>query len=131
MSLIARKSWRRRVGFVLVALYALALSTPVTAVVVAAAPSLAHCFEDIRSAAAHHDAAEHDHHDQSAPAQDSHRDGEKCCGLFGVNAAIAPGSNITSIPLRISAAIAFAPSASLFGRGFERIDRPPRVLLAI
>jgi hypothetical protein len=127
---IARKGWRRKVGFVVAAFYLLALATPVAAASLSVDLSRAHCLDEIHALASDHHAADHADHHQS-PAADPSRDaGQNCCGLFGVT-AIAPSFWIAAVPMAIASSVAMTPSASLFGRGFDRIDRPPRSLLPL
>ena len=66
----------------------------------------------------------------SVPANPQSDQSQNCCGLFGVT-AIAPTFVITVVPPVVAAGIAFTVSEDLFGRGFDRIDRPPRSLLSL
>jgi hypothetical protein len=127
---IARKSWRRKVGLVFAAFYLLAQATPVAAVSLSVDLSRSHCLDEIRALASHDHAADHvDHH--HFPTADSPRDlGQNCCGLFGVT-AIAPSFDVTVVPMVVAASVMFTPSEDLFGRGLDRIDRPPRSLLSL
>jgi hypothetical protein len=127
---IARKSWRRKVGLVVAALYLLALATPVAAVSLSVDLSRAHCLDEIHALASHHHAADHADHHHSPPADPPRDLSQNCCRLFGVT-AIAPNFSITAVPMAIAHSLTMAPSANLFGRGFDRIDRPPRSLLSL
>ena len=127
---IARKSWRRKVGFVVAAFYLLALATPVAAVALSVDLSRAHCLDEIHALASDHHAADHADHHQSPPADPPRDLGQNCCGLFGVT-AIAPSFWMAAVPMAIARSITMTPSENLFGRGFDRIDRPPRVLLSL
>jgi|SRR5512143_778215 hypothetical protein len=126
---IVHKGWRRRTGSMLAAFYLLALAAPVSTVAFSADPSHAHCLDEIHAVASHHhsDDADADH---SAPADQTPDQGQNCCGLFGVT-ALAPSFDITSVPMVVATAMAFTPSEDLFGRGFDRIDRPPRASLSL
>ena len=128
MLLIARKHLRRKVGFAVAAFYLLALVAPAVAVTLSVDPSRAHCLDEIQAVASHHHSADHADHHHSPPA-DPPRD-QNCCGLFGVM-AIAPNFAITSVPMVVASSITITRSEYLFGRGFDRIDRPPRSLLSL
>jgi hypothetical protein len=91
----------------------------------------AHCLTDehVQSEKAtnhvHHDGSTHDH---SAPS-DHHGQSEKCCGLFGFG-GITPNAEVAIQP-QLEISLALPPLAqALSGRGFDRIDRPPRSLLS-
>ena len=128
---IVRKHWHRKVGPVVAALYLLALAAPAVAVTVSVDPSRAHCLDEIQFLASHHHSADHaDHHHHSPPADPPQDQGQNCCGLFGVT-AIAPNFAITSVPMVVASSITITRSEYLFGRGFDRIDRPPRSLLSL
>ena len=127
---IARKSWRRKVGLAVAAFYLLALTTPVAAVSLSVDLSLSHCLDEIHALASHHHAADQVDHHHSPPADPPRDLGQNCCGLFGVT-AIAPSFWNTAVPMAIASSITTNPSANLFGRGFDRIDRPPRSLLSL
>lgn len=127
---IARKSWRRKVGLALAAFYLLALATPVAAVSLSVDLSRSHCLDEIQTLASPHHAADHIDHHHSPPADPPRDLSQNCCGLFGVT-AIAPSFWITAVPMAIANSITTTPSANLFGRGFDRIDRPPRPLLSL
>ena len=128
---IVRKHWHRKVGPVVAAFYLLALAAPAVAVTVSVDPSRAHCLDEIQFLASHHHSADHaDHHHQSPPADPPQDQGQNCCGLFGVM-AIAPNFAITSVPMVVASSITITRSEYLFGRGFDRFDRPPRSLLSL
>ena len=128
---IVRKHWHRKVRPVVAAFYLLALAAPAVAVTVSVDPSRAHCLDEIQFLASHHHSADHaDHHHQSPPADPPQDQGQNCCGLFGVM-AIAPNFAITSVPMVVASSITITRSEYLFGRGFDRIDRPPRSLLSL
>ena len=124
---IASKDWRRYVGLLLATLYVLTLATPVAAVALSADLSRSHCLNEIRSLVAHSDSADHAGHQHHSfpPASQSGDQNKNCCGLFGMT-AIAPNFAIVTVSTVVATGIAFAPSEDLFGRGFDRIDRPPR-----
>lgn len=132
MVAIARKDWRRYVGFLLAAFYVLALATPVTAIALSADLSRSHCLNEIRSLVGHDHSGEHaDHQHRSSPPADQTSDPNKnCCGLFGVS-AIAPNFAVVTVSMVVATSIVFTPSEDLLGRGFDRIDRPPRPLLSL
>jgi hypothetical protein len=126
---IARKHWHQKVGLVVAAFYLLALATPAAAVTLSVDPS--HCLDEIQTVASHHHSADHaDHHHSSPPANPPRDQNQNCCGLFGVT-AIAPNFAITAIPMVVANSITITRSENLFGRGFDRIDRPPRPLLSL
>jgi hypothetical protein len=127
---IARKSWRRKVGLVFAAFYLLAQATPVAAVSLSVDLSRSHCLDEIRALASHHHAADHVDHHHFPPADPPRDLGQNCCGLFGVT-AIAPSFDVTVVPMVVAASVTFTPSEDLFGRGLDRIDRPPRSLLSL
>jgi len=114
----------------LAAFYLVALAAPVTAVALSVDHSRAHCLDEIRAVPSHHHSDDADHADHSAPADQTPDQGQNCCGLFGVT-AITPSFDITSVPMVVATAIAFTASEDLFGRGFDRIDRPPRASLSL
>jgi hypothetical protein len=127
---VARKHWHRKAGLVVAAFYLLALVTPAVAVTISVDPSRGHCLDEIQAVASHHHSADHaDHHD-SPPADPPRDQNQNCCGLFGVT-AIAPNFAITAIPMVVANSITMTRSEDLFGRGFDRIDRPPRSLLSL
>ncbi|HZP70974.1 MAG TPA: hypothetical protein VFB29_13605 [Pseudolabrys sp.] len=129
---IARKRWHRHAGVLLAAFYLAALATPAAAVVLSADPSHSHCLTEISSLASHEHTADHAAHHQHQPAPVSQQtdQSQNCCGLFGVT-AIAPNFVIVAVSMAIASSIAFTPSEDLFGRGFDRIDRPPRSFLSL
>ena len=110
------------------AFYLLALMAPAVAVTLSVDPS--HCLDEIQAVASHHHSADHAYHHHSPPADPPQDQGQNCCGLFGVT-AIAPNFAITAIPMVVANSITITRSESLFGRGFDRIDRPPRPLLSL
>jgi hypothetical protein len=127
-----RRNWLRRAGFVAAALCVLAWVAPVAAVTLSADLSRTHCLDEIRVLANHHhQTADHQHSAPADQTRDQTRDqGQSCCGLFGVT-AIAPSYEATSVPIVVATSIALTPSENLFGRCFDRIDRPPRSLLSL
>lgn len=112
------------------AFYLLALVAPAVAVTLSVDPSRAHCLDEIQAVASHHHSADHADHHHSPPVDPPRDQNQNCCGLFGVT-AIAPAFVITVVPPVVAAGIAFTVSEDLFGRGFDRIDRPPRSLLSL
>jgi hypothetical protein len=127
---IVRKYWYRKVGLVVAAFYLLALAAPAVAVTLSVDPSRAHCLDEIQFLASHHHTADHADRDHSPPADPPQDQNQNCCGLFGVT-AIAPNFAITAVPVVVANSITITRSESLFGRGFDRIDRPPRSLLSL
>lgn len=126
------RRWRRRVGVALAALYVLALAAPVTTIAFSAGAPLVHCLTETLGISTPHDhaaTAQAGHHHAGLPDHD-HGQSEKCCGLFGVT-ALAPSYDVTDIPLAVASAIALPRPESLYGRGSERIDRPPRTILSL
>jgi hypothetical protein len=124
---IARKGWRRLVGQLAATFYLLTLAAPVTAVALSAD---SHCLKEVHALVSDHQSADHSDHHHSVPANPQSDQSQNCCGLFGVT-AIAPTFVITVVPPVVAAGIAFTVSEDLFGRGFDRIDRPPRSLLSL
>jgi hypothetical protein len=127
---VARKHWHRKAGLVVAAFYLLALVTPAVAVTLSVDPSRGHCLDEIQAVASHHHSADHADRHHSPPADPPQDLGQNCCGLFGVT-AIAPNFAITAIPMVVANSITMTRSESLFGRGFDRIDRPPRPPLSL
>ncbi|HEX5516495.1 MAG TPA: DUF2946 family protein [Pseudolabrys sp.] len=127
---LARKKWRRWVGLLAATFYMLTLAAPVTAVALSADPTHSHCLKEVHALVSHHQSADHSDHHHSVPANPQSDQSQNCCGLFGVT-AIAPTFVITVVPPVVAAGIAFTVSEDLFGRGFDRIDRPPRSLLSL
>jgi hypothetical protein len=127
---ILRKHWHRKVGLVAAAFYLLALAAPAVAVTLSVDPSRAHCLDEIQFLTSHHHTADHSDHHHSPPVDPPRDQNQNCCGLFGVT-AIAPNFAITAIPVVVANSITINRSESLFGRGFDRIDRPPRSLLSL
>src|SRR4029079_7492807 len=125
-----RKHWRRKVGFAVAAFYLLALVAPAVAVTLSVDPTRAPCPDEIQAVAKHQHAADHADHHHSPPADPPRDQNQNCCGLFGVT-AIAPSFHITVVPMVVAASVTFTPSEDLFGRGLDRIDRPPRSLLSL
>ena len=126
---LARKKWHRWVGLLAATFYVLTLAAPVTAVALSADPTHSHCLKEVHALVSHHQSADHSDHHHSVPANPQSDQSQNCCGLFGVT-AIAPTFVITVVPPVVAASIAFTVSEDLFGRGFDRIDRPPRSLLS-
>ncbi|HTM74636.1 MAG TPA: hypothetical protein VL198_15520 [Pseudolabrys sp.] len=124
---IARKGWRRLVGQLAATFYLLTLAAPVTAVALSAD---SHCLKEVHALVSDHQSADHSDHHHSVPANQPSDQSQNCCGLFGVT-AIAPAFVITDMPVVVAASITLAPSQNLLGRGFDRIDRPPRSLLSL
>lgn len=130
MSWIARKEWRRWAGLLVAVFYLLTLATPVTAVALSADPTHSHCLKEVHALVSQHQSADHSDHHHSVPVNQPSDQSQNCCGLFGVT-AIAPAFVTTVMPMVVAAGITFAPSGNLLGRGFDRIDRPPRSLLSL
>jgi hypothetical protein len=129
---VSLRHWRRRAGVALAALYVLALAAPVTTIALSVDAPLVHCLTEALGIGTHHDhaaTAQAGQHHSGLPDHD-HGQGEKCCGLFGVT-AIAPGYDVADVPLAVASAIAFPRPESLYGRGSDRIDRPPRTVLSL
>ena len=130
--------WRRTLGALVVALYALCVMLPTAAVAASRSPVAEHCLGEHRHiAAADHEhavAAGHAHHEHGAaheePTGQDRGQSEKCCGLFGV-IALAPDFQVVSIRLTQSSDLVVAHVASLLGSRGDRIDRPPRDLLSL
>lgn len=118
--------WRVRLGALLVALYALSLLTPAASfAVTGGAPCLAEHAAPGSGAAHHHGAghapADHDRH-AGLPC--------KCCTLFCVT-AIAPAPPVLTVRPVAIARLVSQSAESVGGRGFDRIDRPPRPSLSL
>jgi hypothetical protein len=131
MLAVSLRHWRRRAGVALAALYVLALAAPVTTIAFSGDAPLVRCLTEALGSSTHHDhaaAAQAGHHHSGLPDHD-HGQGEKCCGLFGVT-ALAPSYDVSDIPLAVASAIALPRPESLYGRGSDRIDRPPRTALS-
>ena len=122
---LARKEWRRWVGQLAAIFYLLTLAAPVTAVALSADPTHSHCLKEVHALVSDYQSADHSDHHHSVPANQPSDQSQNCCGLFGVT-AIAPAFVITDIPVVGAASVTLAPSENLLGRGFDRIDRPPR-----
>lgn len=131
------KGWRRSLGALVVALYALFVVLPTAAVATSHSPVSAHCLGEH-----HHGVGEHQHAD-AAPAMHDHGGGsheepaghehgqtEKCCGLFGVT-ALAPDFQVVDVRLTQSSDLVVTRAESLLGSRGDRIDRPPRDLLSL
>lgn len=127
---IMRKHWHRKIGLVVAAFYLLALAAPAVAVTLSVGPSRAHCLDEIQFLASHHHMVDHADHHHSPPADPPRDQNQNCCGLFGVT-AIAPNFAIAAIPMVVANSITITRSENLFGRGFDRIDRPPRPPLSL
>lgn len=123
--------WRLRAGTILCALYAFCVLAPAAALALSGGSLPAHCLSesDLHIASSH---AQHDPADQhtSDRGENEHDHAGKCCGLFGVT-AIAPDLNFTIMRTQPVSHLASLASASLSGRGADRIDRPPRSLLSL
>lgn len=130
MRAIVAKSWRRKAGALIVALYAWCLLAPVSVVAAADGSVPVHCLDDHDHAAGepalHHSATRND----QVPANHDHGQDEKCCGLFGV-IALAPDFQVVAVRLTQSSTLTMPHAASLSGSRVERIDRPPRDLLSL
>ncbi len=123
--------WRLRVASLLVALYALCLGAPTAVMAFGQGGIPAHCLTDDQQNAGmahvHQDATTHHHSDGKDGGGDH---AIKCCGLFSAS-AITPDIVILS-PKRQPAARLPALAADIrTGRGFDRIDRPPRPHLSL
>ena len=127
---LARKEWRRWVGQLAAIFYLLTLAAPVTAVALSADPTHSHCLKEVHALVSDYQSADHSDHHHSVPANQPSDQSQNCCGLFGVT-AIAPAFVIAVVPPVVAACITFILSEDLFGRGFDRIDRPPRSLLSL
>jgi hypothetical protein len=123
MRVIVKRGWRRKAGALVVALYALCLLAPVTAIAATDGSVPVHCLGEYGEAALHHDAGT----SHQAPADHDHGQDEKCCGLFGVT-ALAPDFQVVAVRLTQSSTLTMPHAASLFGSRGQRIDRPPRDL---
>ena len=130
MKVIVAKAWRRKAGALVVALYALCLLAPVTAVAATGGVVPVHCLEEHDHAAGEPALRHSDGTGQHAPADHDHGQDDKCCGLFGVT-ALAPDFQVVAVRLTQSSALMMSHAASLFGSRGERIDRPPRDLLSL
>jgi hypothetical protein len=120
--------WRLRAGALSVVLYALCFVAPVAAFAFSDGSMPAHCLSSNHHAIA--DAYGHDDgmaDPASDPGADDHGYPAKCCGLFCVS-AIAPAMDFVSSRTTPLVLMASVPAESLSGRGFDRIDRPPRNL---
>lgn len=130
MVALITNSWRRTVGALVVALYALCVMLPAAAVAASPSPTTEHCLGEHHHAAAEtalHEGAGAAHHE---PADHDHGQDEKCCGLFGVT-ALAPDFQVVAVRLTQSSALTMPLVGSLFGSRGARIDRPPRNLLSL
>lgn len=122
--------WRRSLGALVVALYALCVMLPTAAVAASHSPVSEHCLGE------HHHGpsgtAIHDHAGapDGEPADHHHGQDEKCCGLFGVT-ALAPGFQAIAIERTQGSDLVVPRTASLLGSRGNRIDRPPRDLLSL
>jgi hypothetical protein len=148
---------RRRAATIIAALYALCVLMPAAALALGSADGPVHCFTEQQlglhvhqPVAAHgHSAAhgrvhqmqagEHVHaghaphrHDQSHPPGISDRSDHPatCCGLFGVTAMAVDPQLDLGAPSRQSAILPVS-FEELTGRGPDRINRPPIVLLPL
>lgn len=131
------KGWRKTLGALVVALYALCVMLPTAAVAATHFPVSEHCLGEH-----HHGVGVHQHayaepviHDNGGatheePAGHDHGQTEKCCGLFGVT-ALAPGFQAIAPERTQSSDLVVPRVASLLGSRGGRIDRPPRDLLSL
>ena len=128
--------WRRGLGALVVALYALCVMLPTAAVAASHSPVSEHCLGEH-----HHGLGEHQHsaeqaaHDHGAASHDEPADhdrgqSEKCCGLFGVT-ALAPDFQVVAVRLTQSSDLVVTRAENLLGSSDGRIDRPPRALLSL
>lgn len=130
------KGWRRTLGALVVALYALCVMLPTAAVAASHFPVSEHCLGEHQHAAGehHHTAGDavHEHggmsHDE--PAGSGQGQAEKCCGLFGIT-ALAPDFQVVAVRLAQASDIVVTRVESLLGSRGGRIDRPPRNLLSL
>ena len=128
--------WRRTLGALVVALYALCVMLPTAAVAASHFPVSEHCLgEHQHGVAGHHHVGERGMHEHAGAAQDlpsghEHGPGEKCCGLFGVT-ALAPDFQVVAVRLSRGSDLVVPRAASLLGSRGGRIDRPPRNLLSL
>lgn len=126
---LSDKRWRKAAGL-LVALYALCVVGPAAAITFGDIETGAYCFTDDHLETVkiyvHQDGSSHRHF---LPADDHGQPG-KCCGLFAPS-AIAPAIDFVAEPHIHSLPLASVIARSLSGRGFDRIDRPPRSLLSL
>ena len=127
---LARNKWHRWVGLLAATFYLLTLAAPVTAATLSADLTHSHCLKEVHDLVNHHQSADHSDHHHSAPVNHPGDQSQNCCGLFGVT-AIAPAFVITVVPPVVATSITLALSEDLSGRGFDRIDRPPRSLLSL
>jgi hypothetical protein len=130
LGLIPRKWWRRGASL-LVALYVVCLIAP-TAVLAfsttsGSAPCLADDHHGLGTTHVHQDGSSH-HHPGNDDEDRSHHG--KCCGLFCLS-AITPDVGFVTGPHPIIAQGATLLVTAISGRGFDRIDRPPRSDLSL
>ena len=149
---------RRRAATIVAALYALCVLMPAAALALGSADGPVHCFTDQQlglhvhqSVAAHGHSAAHGHanlqmpagehvhsahaphrHDESHPPGTGDRSDHPatCCGLFGVTAMTVDPQLDLGAPSRHSSIL---PTSfeELTGRGPDRINRPPIVLMPL
>ena len=136
MVALLTKGWRRTLGALVVALYALCVMLPTAAVAASHFPVSEHCLGEHQHAAGehHHTAGDavHEHggmsHDE--PAGSGQGQAEKCCGLVGAT-ALAPDIQAVAVRLTQASDIVVTRAESLLGSRGTRIDRPPRNLLSL
>ncbi len=114
----------------LAVLYALCIVGPTAAIASRDDAAAVRCLTDghletVKSYV-HQDGATHRH---SAPDDDLGQP-STCCGLFSVN-AVAPAIDFVVERQFYSPHVASFFGNLLFGRGSDRIDRPPRSLLSL
>lgn len=121
---------RQKAGILLAVLYTLCVIGPAAAIAFSDDAAAAHCLTDDHletvKGHVHQDGAGHQH---SAP-DDDHGQPNKCCGLFSVN-AIAPAIDFVVERQPYTPHVASFFGKMLFGRGSDRIDRPPRSLRSL
>ena len=129
MSAWFTSGWRKGAATLLVALYALCVAMQTAALAASDGPLAAHCLSNGHNDTVAHlgDAGGHQH---SLPGDADQGTLAKCCGLFGAS-AIAPSFDPVAMPMAHTTDVAMPPSANLFGRSSDRIDRPPRFLLSL
>jgi hypothetical protein len=131
------KGWRRTLGVLVVALYALCVMLPTATVAASHFPVPEHCLGEHHHGVSEHlhpagEPAIHDHAgtSQNEPIGHDHGQSEKCCGLFGVT-ALAQDFQVVAVRLTQGSNLVVAPAESLLGSRGNRIDRPPRNFLSL
>ena len=122
------------------AAYALCVIAPAAAMVTSSGERAAHCLADEHHGIAaphmhvHADGTSHSHPatppDNPGNKADDHGQPSQCCGLFGLT-AIAPDLQQVTNTAPATSLVAPPLTASLSGRGSDRIDRPPRSLASL